>query len=294
MPGFSLPAFTQELQAFNTATASEDANLPSTIPTPQAVSTIVKSAYPFLLSTSKSRTEAPGFWGTLKQKHLLAVGTERAKQHLLYPNYAFPEQFYSDVRSVLHELFPVLSNPQTASDISYLRPLMTTPLAERFALSTEALYRHGSRLRIKLNTPVEKLKIRLTSLEFVYGPYPAPPNYVAQRWVDLVTLMIPKDDAPFISAPRHREVMKQAMDDGCFMRATVKVDGDLEVGVFEGVEVPEEERVSIYGEEAFRVEDERELEGLTQGARDVKMMMKAIRDKHDKSPKPHRTSPVMP
>ncbi|KAJ3036362.1 hypothetical protein HDV00_002778 [Rhizophlyctis rosea] len=234
LSSFSIPSIFSESSPTSTTTsvpAPTTTSPPTTAELTQNLTKLLTTYYPFALTTTPPRTPNPSFWGTLKNRHLLSIGTDRARNHLHHPTYMFPDQLYDDVRSLLAELLPILSHPATASDPSALHSLMVAPLANRFALTTEQLYRQGegASIALKLHTPPNKLKVRLTNLDFTYGPYPAPADYIAQRWVDMLTLMIPQEDARFMSAQRQKEVMKNAMDDGCFIRATVKVEGDLEL-----------------------------------------------------------------
>eukprot|EP00842_Homolaphlyctis_polyrhiza_P005359 jgi/Hompol1/5824/HPOL_004729-RA len=220
--------------------------------------------YPWLLSTAPSREETPSFWQVVKEKHFLRVATARCKAHLHEPAYGFPSQMLSDAGQTTLAAFEAFSNPETAGSVDDLQPLMVRGLAQMFVDGHQSLIAKGcspsfswrpvssviptnsdetvvnstqsalaARPASALDTPIELRKplpfsMRLKSVHLTYGPYPSPPDYVAQDWFSFIRLMIPAIDSEFESHPRQKEILKAAEDDGVYIRANVVIDGDLE------------------------------------------------------------------
>ncbi|KAI8914535.1 hypothetical protein EDD86DRAFT_199533 [Gorgonomyces haynaldii] len=178
--------------------------------------------YPWLLSTQPQRTQNPSFWEVIKDKHLLQVGIKRAQTHLHYPAYGFPDQFLEDASKVTTEMFEQLSkNPE----IDELQPLMVNQLAKLFAISTKELQQKGQQVSFKVHrTP----RLRLHKIHLTYGPYPPPQDYVAQEWLGILTLLIPKSQQEFESHPQQKKLLKDASDQGVFLRVKTFVDLDVE------------------------------------------------------------------
>ncbi|KAL2913154.1 hypothetical protein HK105_207395 [Polyrhizophydium stewartii] len=181
--------------------------------------------YPWLLSTAPPREAWPTLWQVLKQKNFLKVATKRAMAHLKHPTYDFPSQFLADAGGVTRAFFAALSDPATARSSDALQPLMVRGLARLFADGHASLAAKRHRPSFVLHSPP---KLRLKSIHLTYGPYPSPPDYVAQDWFEFIRLVVPVEDSDFESHPRQREVLKQAEDDGVYMRITTSIDCDLE------------------------------------------------------------------
>ncbi|XJO74556.1 hypothetical protein BDV3_005361 [Batrachochytrium dendrobatidis] len=181
--------------------------------------------YPWLLSTSPNREVTPTFWNALKEKHYLTIATERTKDLLHHPVYSFPSQFLSDTSASISAVFSALSDPSTSGSVDSLEPLMVKGLANHFVSGFQSLAKRGHRTRFILHsTP----KTRLKSIQLTYGPYPPPNDYVMQDWFPFIRLVIPRVDAEFESHPKQQDILKNAKNDGVFIRANVVIDCDIE------------------------------------------------------------------
>jgi hypothetical protein len=164
---------------------------------------------------------------------MVEVGIERAKKHLL--SYDFPSQFLEDVTIVTKDVFKTLSNPETAGNEEALYPLMMRGLSQQYAAGYRTLASQGETVEYNIKS---KPKLRVTGFHFTYGPYPAPPKYVAQNWVNIITLVIPEEDSMFISQPHQKRLMKKAQDDGCYMKIDVQATMDIEFVVKDKNDIP--------------------------------------------------------
>ncbi|KAJ3181367.1 hypothetical protein HDU85_003681 [Gaertneriomyces sp. JEL0708] len=188
--------------------------------------------YPWTLSDSPSRRPRPTFWSALRDKHFLNVGIARARKHLQYPSYDFPDQFCTDGSLVISDLFKLLSDSNVAGDPEKLRTVMVKSLADRFAAGFRTLQDRGRSVSFTLKS---KPKITVTGLHFTYGPYPAPSDYVIQKWWTLISLVIPSSSSHFISYPHQKEVMQKAMDDGVYFKIDTRVSLDVEFCITDDV-----------------------------------------------------------
>ncbi|KAJ3083090.1 hypothetical protein HK102_001265 [Quaeritorhiza haematococci] len=107
---------------------------------------------------------------------------------------------------------------------------------QHLELSRSVMAMDGSKSAVQSYTPEEyvedkwegiPLDIRVTGVNFTYGPYPPPPDHVVQNWWNFVNLVIPKEDSFFKSYPDQKRVMQRAMDEGVY----IKVDTVLEAHV---------------------------------------------------------------
>ncbi|KAJ3282283.1 hypothetical protein HK104_010978 [Borealophlyctis nickersoniae] len=192
--------------------------------------------YPWLRSNEPARKAAPTFWTMLRDKHLLSVAIARARTHLRSPEYeVFEYQLEQDVLPVVHDMFVGLSDMDIATDARKLRPVMTLGIGERFAAGARTLRDRGQRVEYKFHS---RPSLRLLGIHFTYGPYPAPADYVMQPWVNIITLVIPKEDAKFESTQKQRAIMKRAEDEGVFMRVNMRMTADIEMCLYDGNELP--------------------------------------------------------
>lgn len=174
----------------------------------------------------------------MADRQKLHVDIQRAsRKHFASSYYPFPAQFLYDQAPALHDLLLALSDPETAGNVDELQLLLTRGLAERYAAGYTALTSQHKLLpslsftHHRAETPHTLFPhTRLTSLHFHYGPYPIPPTYKLQTWGSM-TLAIPPTDAEFISYPHQRRVLAHAQDAGVFIRATVRVDAEIEFHV---------------------------------------------------------------
>ncbi|KAJ3306025.1 hypothetical protein HDV03_000562 [Kappamyces sp. JEL0829] len=191
-----------------------------------AHTTLGTTMYPWKLSGEKRKEPGYGFFQLMKRKHLLNIGTSRMKGLLKGDDgpYAWPWQFQVDTNKVLLEAFATLSHPEQSLQLDRLRPLLIDGLAQTFVSS-------NARLRDQDVTATwswtQAPKISVEGFYFTYGPFPPPPDYVGQDWIDQLTYVIPKEDAEFTSHPRQKEIIAQAAKAGCFVRVDTKVDWDV-------------------------------------------------------------------
>ncbi|KAI8892810.1 hypothetical protein BC833DRAFT_610595 [Globomyces pollinis-pini] len=185
--------------------------------------------FPWYLSTSKNVNHSLSFWQSIKQKHLVNCGIERAaKNHLNDEYYDFPFRFYDDVVIILHNFFETLSNPNKY-DHDHLSTLMTKGLANQFIDGLQLSKSMGQFPKFVLHS---QPKVRLRGVHFTYGPYPVPSNYCPQEW-DYITIMVPEEDAQFTSYKKNHQLLKEAMDQGCYFRIKATIDCDLEFAIID-------------------------------------------------------------
>ncbi|KAJ3210964.1 hypothetical protein HDU67_004862, partial [Dinochytrium kinnereticum] len=221
----------------------------STTPTTQTTTALtleaqnLLSTYPWLLSTLPPRphhlnepppspSTIPTFWSTLKHRHLLHLGTARAKQALHDPAYEFPHDFQKDAGKVVRRLLAVLSDPEKGGDVDALKEVMMGRLAQRFADGFQELNGRGRRVVFEIEER-ETVGVKVSSLYFTYGPYPVPEGYVAQSWLGLFTIMIPREDAQFISHPHQKRVLRAAEEDGVYFKVRCHVDARIVMTVID-------------------------------------------------------------
>ncbi|KAJ3416599.1 hypothetical protein HDV05_000881 [Chytridiales sp. JEL 0842] len=212
-----------------TTTASTDTTTSPKHAASTSISTLSAPAvpYPWLLSTDPPRKPRPTLWTALRDKHMLQVGTERAQKHLV--SYDLSTDFPTHIHALLVKLFATLSNPTSASREESLYPLMMRPLARRFCAAHQSLTSRNETVTYTLKPTRTPPNIRITSFHFTYGPYPPPPTHVPQTWVNMLTLLLPREDSLFVSQPRQKQLLKKAESEGCYMNIDVQVSGmDLE------------------------------------------------------------------
>ncbi|KAI8847938.1 hypothetical protein BC829DRAFT_444159 [Chytridium lagenaria] len=180
--------------------------------------------------TPLNTTTIPTFWSALKQRHLLHLGTARAKKALHDPAYEFPHDFHRDAIAVFKAFCAVLSDPVRSRDMDALMNVMMKRVAGRFADGANALkeVQRGVRIEIEEGSPT--------------------PSYVAQSWLGLFTLMIPGHDAGFTSQQHQRRVLKAAEDDGCYIKVRCRVDAKVVMTVVDektGIPVLRDRRESV-------------------------------------------------
>ncbi|KAJ3112776.1 hypothetical protein HDU96_004191 [Phlyctochytrium bullatum] len=199
------------------------------------------ASYPWLLSSVPARPQhlnepipvpntVPGFWDTMKQNHLLQLGINRAKVVLHDPAYEFPHDFQRDAAKVFKRFLGALSDPSSAASEDQLSELMLKRLAREFVAGWADLQSKGRRAELSLkdfdapaSAPTPTPTVHVKSLYFTYGPYPVPPGYISQAWLGLFTIVIPEEDAHFVSHPRQKRVLRAAEDDGCYFTVRCRI-----------------------------------------------------------------------
>jgi hypothetical protein len=135
--------------------------------------------YPWLLSTAEKRSQLPTFFQAIKAKHLLNIGITRAKEHLQYPAYGFPEQFLQEGAVLATSAIETLSNAKNYhTDI--LDKLLMNSLSQIFIRGHLALQSQRKTVEFVLH---KKPKLDLTQVRLIYGEYPQPAGHVAQDWI---------------------------------------------------------------------------------------------------------------
>jgi hypothetical protein len=180
--------------------------------------------YPWLPSTCPTRSPPLNLWSSVKQKHFLKLGLKKAEK--CFPGYDFPRAFLKDAALVCQQTFDALSRPELAGSVDALQPLMSLILAEKFVDGYESLQRQGLTPKFILHS---EPKLHLKGINLTYGPYPPPSDYIIQHWWSVMTLVIPPEEAPFISADRQQEILKLASEDGVYIRINVQMNADIEL-----------------------------------------------------------------
>ena len=83
-------------------------------------------------------------------------------------------------------------------------------------------------------------KLSLRGVHLTFGPFPPPPDYVIQHWWSILSLVVPKEDSEFISHLQQKRVLKEAQEQGIFMRLNVRIMNRVEFKVIDslsGVEI---------------------------------------------------------
>ncbi|KAJ3181198.1 hypothetical protein HDU87_001327 [Geranomyces variabilis] len=197
------------------------------------------AAYPWLLSTSPPRRPAAAnsIWSRVRNSYLCAIGTARAQALFAPHGYAFPTQFRVDAGEQAHKLFLALSSP----DPSPRETIMTAPLAARFAAADAALAQDGQRsVEFVLATndaPFPPSIVRVTRLNFTYGPPDKGSSYVTHSVASGVTLLVPPEDAVFVSLAQQKEVMRRAMSAGVVVTVDARVACDVAAVVMHDGEI---------------------------------------------------------
>ncbi|KAJ3166321.1 hypothetical protein HDU88_003545 [Geranomyces variabilis] len=197
------------------------------------------AAYPWLLSTSPPRrlAAANSIWSRVRNSYLCAVGTARAQALFAPHGYAFPAQFRVDAGVLAHKLFLALSSP----DPSPRESIMTAPLTARFAEADAALAADGQRsVEFVLATndaPFPPSSVRITRLNFTYGPPDKGSSYVPHSVASGITLLVPPEDAVFVSLAQQKEVMRRAMSAGVVVTVDARVACDVAAVVMHDGEI---------------------------------------------------------
>lgn len=153
-------------------------------------------------------------------------------QTLLTTAYSFPTDFIRDAAVTLENAFSALNSfPSDSSDeiwMDRLSPWMVDGLSKRFLSGNRALRsQHHSACLLPAHSWQHSLV--LSDIHITHGPMPAPADYVAQDWFPFYRLMIPSSDAGLEGHPAQKQVLKQAKDDGVFIRVTCVLDCPVEL-----------------------------------------------------------------
>ena len=76
-----------------------------------------------------------------------------------------------------------------------------------------------------------KPRLSLRGVHLTFGPYPPPPDHVIQHWWSIMSLIVPKEDSEFISHLQQKRVLKEAQENGIFMRLNVRLMNNVEFRV---------------------------------------------------------------
>lgn len=76
-----------------------------------------------------------------------------------------------------------------------------------------------------------KPRLSLRGVHLTFGPYPPPDGYVMQHWWSIMSLVVPKHDSEFISHSHQKQVLKEAQEQGIYMRINVRMMNDVEFRV---------------------------------------------------------------
>jgi hypothetical protein len=152
------------------------------------------------------------------------MGLVRARKLFKDEAYPFPFQFEKDAVRIVKECFLQLSADK-ADNEEFLKSIMVEGLAKKYVEGFKSL-RQDSKVPSYLLHSVSGMKIN--GMHFTYGPFPPPEGYIGQEWFDLITIMLPKEDAVFESHPRQKQLMERAEGEGCHIRIDTTVELDLE------------------------------------------------------------------
>lgn len=194
--------------------------------------------HPWLLSTSPPRRMQNSALGMLKEKFFKAVGVDKAQK--LIPGYDFPRQFLDEAAVVADEIFHILSDKEKQTSKQELSQVMTALLADAFAKGNQELRASDQIPQWKIDG---KPKLSLRGVHLTFGPYPPPQGYVFQHWWSIMSLIVPKEDAEFISHQQQKRILKEAQEQGIFMRINVRLMNHIEfVCLKQGQEVFKDRR----------------------------------------------------
>ncbi|KAJ3307599.1 hypothetical protein HDU76_004512 [Blyttiomyces sp. JEL0837] len=206
-------------------------SLPSIFSNTKSISTLIE--YPWLLTTSPPRKPPSSLWAMIRDRHLLSVALLRAKKHLQH--YELPDDFVPDANRITKNLLVSLTDPSILNNDDAMYNLMLRNLSRRFVDGYKSMIERGHTPKLLIKG---EPRVRITSLYFTYGPYPAPETYVHQEWLNMLCLVIPEQDSEFISHPHQKKVMNKAMDDGVFIKIRTHVDVDMEFVVSDQNDIP--------------------------------------------------------
>jgi hypothetical protein len=180
--------------------------------------------YPWTLETNTLARPIPSFWDTIRSKHLLNMGYSRARKLFKDEAYPFPYQFEADASKIITNCLKLLSSEQGAIPAK-LQEFMVDGMVNRYKAGTDQLIETDKAPSYVFHSSPN---IRINAMHFTYGPFPPPENYVSQKWLDFMTIMLPKDEAIFESHPRQNELMKNAENEGCYLRIDTTAEFDIE------------------------------------------------------------------
>jgi hypothetical protein len=170
----------------------------------------------------------------MKSKHFINSGTERARKLFKNDAYAFPHQFQTDASNLVKESFRLLSSSDSKSK-EMLEKYMVQGLASKFQIGNDNLSKQNQSASFSITSdPI----IVINSFHFTYGPFPIPPDYVAQDWFEFITIMLPKEDSVFESHPRQNELLSKAEDQGCHFRVNTTVEMEIEFTINNAQSLP--------------------------------------------------------
>lgn len=133
--------------------------------------------YPWMLNKSPPRRALPNFWDSIKNYHLLNLGIQRSKKHLLDPAYKFPADFLEDASISVVKMFKVLSDQKSSRQD--MNSVMMNRIAGVFEHGKNCMTEQEKSVRFVIN---KKPIVRLNRINLTYGPYPVPEDYIAQKW----------------------------------------------------------------------------------------------------------------
>ncbi|KAJ3151342.1 hypothetical protein HDU89_002181 [Geranomyces variabilis] len=118
---------------------------------------------------------------------------------------------------------------------------MTAPLTARFAEADAALAADQQRsvefVLAANDAPFPPSSVRITRLNFTYGPADKGSSYVPHSVASGITLLVPPEDAVFVSLSQQKEVMRRAMSAGVVVTVDARVSCDVAAVVMHDGEI---------------------------------------------------------
>ncbi|TPX43730.1 hypothetical protein SeLEV6574_g04892 [Synchytrium endobioticum] len=131
----------------------------------------------------------------------------------------------SPISTLNHLSIPIdMDHPPT------LEELCLAPVSRLYREAAHRLACRGERAQWKLHT---KPRIRPLSTHLTYGPYPIPDGYVRQHWWDLMTLVVPQEEATFTTQQKQREILNRCIDQGTYIRVVAALDSEVEFSIWD-------------------------------------------------------------
>lgn len=215
-------------------TAAAEPTEPSP-PTPSA-------RYPWRFSFEPPFPPTPtSFFGkvmaTVKQKHFLNLGLQRAKRHLPTDiGQSFPDSLLASAPTTIGALFAAMADPECPEDV--FRMVASPILANRLIQAASEAEQLG--LDVQFAHPdTLPTSVQVIGYRFVYGPRDnfsgsIPETHKRTPWFDgLVTFITPKEEAKFRHHQQQREQVLAAMKEGGHIFVDVQVEWPVKMRVLE-------------------------------------------------------------
>lgn len=155
--------------------------------------------------------------GAARRKMLLASGVYRCKQVLRDPVYEFPKQFKLEAVEAWREwINGVNARSNTGADL----------LSKEWCKAVNRLEaEEGLSVKLKFADNV-KGDVELRGFRFVYGPNVSvnPDSaFAVQHWVEMINLIVPKDEVDFVDHRRQRMTYDRAVQEGAIVQVRARV-----------------------------------------------------------------------